>query len=150
MMSDFTSMSHVNPPVMTRLGFVGNCSSAMNTTGLMKFYYDSYLSTAKKEITGVFICDGKRVGQVLEGDATLVNEIWLSIIQDQRYQKLSIFEKQDSQIRLYESWALHVKDGLIMTLMYPQCYGVVNEINADSTEEILGIMHSYAVLVRSH
>ena len=142
---DFNVRSHVT----VRLGFVGDCSNVPSTTELMRFYYDSYLSTVKKGITGVFICDGKRVGHVLEGDAAIVNNIWTSINQDRRYQKLSVFENKYSQIRLYESWSLHVKDGLIMKLLYPQCYGVINEINADSTEEILGIMHSYSMLVRS-
>jgi hypothetical protein len=133
-----------------RLGFVGDCSNIPSTTGLMKFYYDSFSLSDGKGITGVFICDGKRVGQVLEGDESVINEIWSAIAQDGRYKKINIFEKKISKIRLYDSWNLHVKDGLIMTLLYPQCHDIVNEINADSTEEILGIMHSYSVLVGSH
>ena len=137
-------------PRMTRLGFVGDCSKIPSTTGLMRFYYDAFSLSADKGITGVFICDGKSVGQVLEGDERIVNEIWSSINEDDRYKKINIFENKISKIRLYDSWNLHVKDGLIMTLLYPQCHGRVNEINADSTEEILGIMHSYSVLVGSH
>jgi hypothetical protein len=137
-------------PRTIRLGFVGDCSNIPSTTSLMKFYYDSFSLSVGRGITGVFICDGKRVGQVLEGDESTVDEIWSVIVKDGRYKKINIFEKKLSNIRLYDSWNLHVKDGLIMTLLYPQCHGIVNEINADSTEEILGIMHSYSVLVESH
>ena len=137
-------------PSVVRLGFVGECSHIPSTTGLMRFYFDSFSLCDGKGITGVFICDGKRVGQVMEGDESIINGVWSAITQDDRYKKINIFEKKLSKIRLYDSWNLHVKDGLIMKLLYPQCHGIVNEINADSTEEILGIMHSYSVLVDSH
>jgi len=135
---------------LARLGFVGDCSKLSSTAKLMEMYFEAYLSSTERGITGVFICDGKRVGQVLEGDEGLIDKVLESFKNDGRYQNLSVFEKQKTKIRLYESWQLHIKDGIIMTLLYPQCRSVVNEINADSTEEILGIMHSYSSLVQSH
>ena len=139
------SMTDTN---MIRLGFVGECTNGLGTLGLMNLYYDAYTRSTNKELSGFLICDGKKIGQVLEGSRDSVYQIWNTIVNDQRYLELKVFEEQDSNVRIYDNWTLHVKDGLIMRLIYPQCNSAITEIDSTSTEEILGIMHSYSSLVR--
>lgn len=148
-MSQFRNFEDgVNDTNMTRLGFVGECTNGLGTLGLMNLYYDAYTRSTHNEISGFLICDGQKIGQVLEGNRDSVYQIWNTIVNDQRYLKLKVFEEQDSHVRLYDNWTLHVKDGLIMRLIYPQCNSAITEIDTTSTEEILGIMHSYSSLVR--
>jgi hypothetical protein len=146
----FDGNGNENAADMIRLGFVGECMNGLGTLGLMNLYYDAYTRSADNELTGFLICDGKKIGQVIEGDHDSVYKMWNTIVNDQRYLELKVFEEQDSHIRVYEKWTLHVKDGLIMRLIYPQCDSAITEIDAASTEEVLGIMHSYSALVREY
>ena len=43
---------------------------------------------------------------------------------------------------------MHVKDGYILNLMYPQCKCLIRDTDKSTTEEVLGMMHSYANYLR--
>ncbi len=141
-------VGHDGASSLARISLVSECSKGIGTIGLMRLYFQAYSQSAEKGITGLFICDGHKIGQVLEGDGDALQTCWSDIVQDGVHDNVCVYENQPISVRLYDGWSMHIKDGLIMTLMYPQCRPVVNEINADSTEEVLGIMHSYAALVK--
>lgn len=148
-MNQTTSIRHNGDATkLNRISLVSDCSKGVGTIGLMRLYFKAYTDSMNNDVTGLFICDGSKIGQVLEGDGDGIQACWESIANDPLHENICIYEKQPIAVRLYDGWSMHIKDGLIMTLMYPQCRPVVNEINTDSTEEVLGIMHSYAAMVK--
>jgi hypothetical protein len=138
-----------NMTALNRVSVVSDISLGLGTLGLMRLFFKAYSDSIDNGITGLFICDGKKLGQVLEGDARSIQLCWDTIARDGLHENVLIYENQPISVRQYDNWSMHIKDGFILTLMYPQCRQAVTEINSDSTEEVLGIMHSYAALVKS-
>lgn len=134
---------------LVRLGYVSECADGLGTLQLVRLYFKAYSDSIDHQITGMLICDGKKVGNVIEGNGDSVQAHWELINMDNRYKNTSLFEKQIISTRLYDNWSMHIKDGFVMSLMYPQCSEAVKEIDSRSTEELLGMMHAYAGLVHS-
>jgi len=133
---------------LTRVSVVSDVSTELGTRDLMRFFFQAYTDALHNGITGLFICDGKKLGQVLEGDIQAIQLCCNLVAKNRFHDKVRIYENQPVSVRQYESWSMHIKDGFILKLMHPQCRHAVTEISMDSTEEVLGIMHSYAALVK--
>ena len=134
---------------LVRIGYIGHFKQAPGTSSLMTLYYETHKDCKDHGLTGLLICDGKKIGNVIEGSAPLVHDHLYKMQSDNRFHNICLFEMQPVASRLYDAWSMHIKDGFILSLMYPECAQSTHEINADSTEEILAIMYSYAALVRS-
>lgn len=148
MQNIYQSAANRNPSDLVRIGYVSDFGKDLGTSGLMTLYYEVHKDSVDHEITGLLICDGKKFGNVLEGNASSIHDHLNRIQSDTRFSNICLFEMQPVAARLYENWSMHIKDGFILNLMYPECGKAIHEIDTDSTEEVLGIMHSYAALVR--
>lgn len=138
----------VKPSSMVRLGYVGECTDGLRTIQLMNLYFDAYQRATQNGLKGMFICDGTKLGGVIEGDAVAVNKVWLMIQKDDRNQNVHLFEQNEISTPIYEEWTMHVKDGYILNLLYPQCNCPIRDTDNSTTEEVLGMMHSYASYLR--
>lgn len=133
---------------LARLGYVGECAQSMRTAQLMTMYFDAYQRAINNNLKGMFICDGEKLGGVIEGEPQAVSKVWLLIQQDKRNQNIHLFEQNEISTPIYEEWTMHVKDGYILNLMYPQCNCPIRDTDNSTTEEVLGMMHSYANYLR--
>lgn len=133
---------------LVRIGYIGHFKHEPGTSSLMTLYYETHKDCTDHGLTGLLICDGKKIGNVVEGSASLVHDHLYKMQSDNRFNNICLFEMQPVESRLYDEWSMHIKDGFILNLMYPECARATHEINADSTEEILAIMYSYAALIR--
>lgn len=144
-----TSLFHHSKPLpFARLGYVGECTDGLRTVHLMGLYFDVYQRAVQHELKGMFICDGMKLGGVIEGEPSAVNNVWLMVQNDHRHQNIHLFEQNDVASQIYDEWTMHVKDGYILNLMYPQCKCPIRDTNNSTTEEVLGMMHSYANFLR--
>ena len=134
--------------MLARVSVVSDVSTDLGTRDLMRFFFQAYTDALNNGITGLFICDGKKLGQVLEGDVQSIQLCCNLVAKNRFHDNVSIYENQPVSVRQYDNWSMHIRDGFILTLMHPQCRHAVTEISTDSTEEVLGIMHSYAALVK--
>lgn len=139
---------HVRPMPFARLGYVGECADGLRTIELMSLYFDSYQRAIQNDLKGMFICDAEKLGGVIEGTPGAVKKVWLMIQNDERNQNIHLFEQNEVSTPIYEEWSMHVKDGYILNLMYPQCKCLIRDTNNSTTEEVLGMMHSYANYLR--
>jgi hypothetical protein len=131
-----------------RLGYVGECASGLRTLQMMNLYFDAFQRAAQNGLKGMFICDGTKLGGVLEGHPDSVNKVWLMIQRDDRNEHIHLFEQNEITTPIYEEWTMHVKDGYILNLMYPQCACPIRDTDNSTTEEVLSMMHSYATYLR--
>lgn len=138
----------VRPKPFARLGYVGECADGLRTIELMSLYFDAYQRAIQNELKGMFICDGEKLGGVIEGTPSAVKKVWLMIQNDERNQNIHLFEQNEVSTPIYEEWTMHVKDGYILNLMYPQCKCLIRDTDNGTTEEVLGMMHSYANYLR--
>jgi len=136
------------PMPFARLGFVGDCTEGMRTAQLMGLYFDAYQRAINNGLKGMFICDGIKLGGVIEGEPQAVTKVWMMIQRDVRNQNIHLFEQNEISTPIYEEWTMHVKDGYILNLMYPQCNCPIRDTDNSTTEEVLGMMHSYAHYLR--
>lgn len=136
------------PLPLARLGYVGECEQTMRTAQLMALYFDAYQRAIRNGLKGMFICDGVKLGGVIEGEPGAVNKVWLMIQNDDRNHNIHLFEQNEISTPIYDDWTMHVKDGYILNLMYPQCNCPVRDTDNSTTEEVLGMMHSYANYLR--
>lgn len=136
------------PLPLARLGYVGECEESMRTAQLMGMYFDAYQRATHNGLKGMFICDGVKLGGVIEGEPDAVNKVWLMIQNDDRNHNIQLFEQNEVSTPIYEDWTMHVKDGYILNLMYPQCNCPIRDTDNNTTEEVLGMMHSYANYLR--
>ncbi len=136
-------------PEFLRLGYVGECSEGLRTVQLMSLFFDVYQRAQENGLKGMFICDGKKLGGVLEGAPHSVERVWLMIQNDERNNQVHLFEQNEISTPIYSEWTMHVKDGYILNLMYPQCACPIRDTDHNTTEEVLGMMHSYAAFLRS-
>lgn len=139
---------HIRPMPFARLGYVGECADGLRTIELMSLYFDAYQRAIQNELKGMFICDGEKLGGVIEGTPGAVKKVWLMIQHDERNQNIHLFEQNEVSTPIYEEWTMHVKDGYILNLMYPQCKCLIRDTDNSTTEEVLGMMHSYANYLR--
>lgn len=143
-----TLFPRARPMPFVRLGYVGECADGLRTAQLMSLYFDAYQRAIQNGLRGMFICDGMKLGGVIEGDPNAVNQAWLMIQKDERQHNLHLFEQNEVSTPIYEDWTMHVKDGYILNLMYPQCKCLIRDTDNSTTEEVLGMMHSYANYLR--
>jgi hypothetical protein len=139
---------HSEPLSLARLGYVAECKSGLRTAQLMSLYFDTYQRAISNGLRGMFICDGEKLGGVIEGDHSAVNRVWLMIQHDERNHNINLFEKNEISTLIYDGWTMHVKDSFILNLMYPQCNCPIRDTDNSTTEEVLGMMHSYANYLR--
>lgn len=136
-------------PAYLRLGYVGKCSKGLRTFQVMGLYFDAYQRAQENGLKGMFICDGNKIGSVLEGDHLSVNRVWQMIQSDNRNEHILLFEQNEISIPIYGEWTMHVKDVYILNLMYPECKCPVRDTDNNTTEEVLGMMHTYAAFLRN-
>lgn len=139
---------HAEPLPLARLGYVGECTAGLRTAQLMSLYFDSYQRAMQNGLRGMFICDGEKLGGVIEGDHSAVNKVWMMIQHDERNHNVHLFEQNEISTLIYDGWTMHVKDSFILNLMYPQCNCPIRDTDNSTTEEVLGMMHSYANYLR--
>lgn len=139
---------HSKPLPLARLGYVGECTAGLRTAQLMSLYFDSYQRAIQNGLRGMFICDGEKLGGVIEGDHSAVNKVWAMIQHDERNHNIHLFEQNEISTLIYDGWTMHVKDSFILNLMYPQCNCPIRDTDNSTTEEVLGMMHSYATYLR--
>lgn len=139
---------HLQPKPLARLGYVGECAQGLRTAQLMGMYFDAYQRAVRNGLKGMFICDGEKLGGVIEGDTHSVHTVWLMIQRDERNENIHLFEQNEISTPIYDDWTMHVKDGYILNLMYPQCNCPIRDTDNTTTEEVLGMMHSYANFLR--
>lgn len=140
--------SHAKPLPLFRLGYVGECANSLRTAQLMGLYFDAYQRAFSNGLKGMFICDGIKLGGVIEGEPAAVNKVWLMIQNDKRNHNIHSFEQNEISTAIYDDWTMHVKDGYILNLMYPQCNCPIRDTDNSTTEEVLCMMHSYANYLR--
>jgi hypothetical protein len=141
-------LPHSAPLTLARLGYVGECTAGLRTAQLMSLYFDSYQRAMYNGLRGMFICDGEKLGGVIEGDHSAVNKVWMMIQNDNRNHNIHLFEQNEISTPIYDGWTMHVKDSFILNLMYPQCNCPIRDTDNSTTEEVLGMMHSYANYLR--
>lgn len=139
---------HSEPLPLARLGYVGECKTGLRTAQLMSLYFDAYQRAIQHELRGMFICDGEKLGGVIEGERASVNKVWMMILNDERNFNIHLFEQNEISTPIYDGWTMHIKDSFILNLMYPQCNCTIRDTDNSTTEEVLGMMHSYANYLR--
>lgn len=144
----YQTLSDCAPSNLVRIGYISHFEPNLGTSGLMTLYYEAHKDCSEHEITGLLISDGKKIGNILEGHAPSIHDHLYRVQSDSRFKKICLFEMHPVSSRLYDRWSMHIKDGFIMNLMFPECASTTHEIDSDSTEEVLAIMYSYALLVR--
>ena len=61
-------------------------------------------------ITGLLILSGECFLQVLEGDASAVNELYGRILQDNRHHGITLISYEQVSTRCFEDWSMRVAD----------------------------------------
>jgi len=61
----------------------------------------------KRDISGCLVFDGNACIQILEGDRTVVSELFLKVARDERHDRIAIMEADDAHARIFANWSMN-------------------------------------------
>jgi hypothetical protein len=94
---------------MYHLVYVSQTSHVLHEIDLLTILSESRANNKKKEITGMLLYLQERFIQVLEGDETVVNELYEEIRKDPRHKKVTHILEGNSAHRLFKGWSMGFK-----------------------------------------
>lgn len=95
--------------MLYRLFYVSRCTKQSSfdetniTTQIISY---AILNNKKLGITGAITFDGNDFAQILEGEKSVVLNLFEKIKADPRHDNVSIIKNQDIETRHYEEWAM--------------------------------------------
>ena len=98
-----------NHSMLYRLFYVSRCtkqSSFDETNIATQIISYAILNNKKLGITGAITFDGNDFAQILEGEKSVVLNLFEKIKADPRHDNVSIIKNQDIETRHYEEWAM--------------------------------------------
>lgn len=145
---DLCTEETVRAPSLVVMGFVSHRTQELGIMGLMRLFFQAYSNNLSNGITGVLFYDGRKFGQIMEGERAAIDDRWDQIRRDARHRRVFLLGKKTIMSRNYENWSMYVKDGSAISLVLPQFSGLIADNRNSSAQEVLRIMQSYGMLKR--
>ncbi|MBC7785321.1 MAG: BLUF domain-containing protein [Burkholderiales bacterium] len=93
-----------------QLIYVSRCTSALTSEVLSEIVARSEKSNAARNITGVLMCCGPNVIQLLEGDPAEIEVVFQKIALDPRHTNVECLLRKDARKRMFPEWGMGVAD----------------------------------------
>jgi hypothetical protein len=94
---------------MYHLVYTSMAITPFSEEDLIQLLEQSRASNKKAGITGMLLYTRSKFIQVLEGDQSVVNELYAKIEQDDRHKKIATVIEGESEERIFKDWAMGFK-----------------------------------------
>ncbi len=101
----------------TQLIYISRLAPTVSSEDLSLIVARSGRNNARRDITGVLLCCGRDVMQLLEGDEMKVREVFEPIGQDERHSRIELLLAKTVNRRLFPEWAMGLADLRSRTLI---------------------------------
>ena len=119
-------MDNVN--TLISLTFVSTPTQPFSFLGLSRLLCHIYLNNQTNDISGILIFKDNQFTQILEGEESSVEKIWLTIQKDERHKDLQLLAKDLIQARSFMKWSMFFPNSEKVIEYFPEMDVVVNNI----------------------
>jgi hypothetical protein len=119
-------MDNVN--TLISLTFVSTPTIPFSFLGLSRLLCHIYLNNQTNDITGILIFKDNQFTQILEGQESSVEKIWVTIQKDDRHRDLQLLSKESIEVRSFMKWSMLFPDSEKVIEYFPDMAEVVQNL----------------------
>jgi hypothetical protein len=119
-------MDNVN--TLISLTFVSTPTLPFSFLGLSRLLCHIYLNNQTNDITGILIFKDNQFTQILEGQESSVEKIWLTIQKDERHTDLQLLSKESIEMRSFMKWSMLFPESEKVIEYFPDMAEVVQNL----------------------
>jgi hypothetical protein len=109
----------------------------MSFLGLMRLLYHSYLRNTSAGVTGAFIFENNRFGQVIEGPRAQIEDLWEKIQKDTRHKNIHLVESKPIEHRSFSKWTMVFQGSEEVAKKLPEIAVAVEAVNFPTGHPLL-------------
>ena len=119
-------MDNVN--TLISLTFISTPTLPFSFLGLSRLICHIYLNNQTNDITGILIFKDNQFTQILEGQESSVEKIWLTIQKDERHTDLQLLSKESIEMRSFIKWSMLFPESEKVIEYFPDMAEVVQNL----------------------
>jgi hypothetical protein len=119
-------MDNVN--TLISLTFISTPTLPFSFLGLSRLLCHIYLNNQTNDITGILIFKDNQFTQILEGQESSVEKIWLTIQKDERHTDLQLLSKESIEMRSFMKWSMLFPESEKVIEYFPDMAEVVQNL----------------------
>ena len=119
-------MDHVN--ILISLTFISTPTQPFSFLGLSRLLCHIYLNNQTNDISGILIFKDNQFTQILEGEESSVEKIWLTIQKDERHTDLQLLSKESIEMRSFMKWSMLFPESEKVIEYFPDMAEVVQNL----------------------
>jgi hypothetical protein len=119
-------MDNVN--TLISLTFISTPTLPFSFLGLSRLLCHIYLNNQTNDITGILIFKDNQFTQILEGQESSVEKIWLTIQKDERHTDLQLLSKESIEMRSFIKWSMLFPESEKVIEYFPDMAEVVQNL----------------------
>ena len=117
-----------NLNTLISLTFVSTPTIPFSFLGLSRLLCHIYLNNQTNDITGILIFKDNQFTQILEGQESSVEKIWLTIQKDERHTDLQLLSKESIEMRSFIKWSMLFPESEKVIEYFPDMAEVVQNL----------------------
>jgi hypothetical protein len=119
-------MDNVN--TLISLTFISTPTLPFSFLGLSRLLCHIYLNNQTNDITGILIFKDNQFTQILEGQESSVEKIWLTIQKDERHTDLQLLSKESIEMKSFIKWSMLFPESEKVIEYFPDMAEVVQNL----------------------
>ena len=119
-------MDNVN--TLISLTFISTPTLPFSFLGLSRLLCHIYLNNQTNDITWILIFKDNQFTQILEGQESSVEKIWLTIQKDERHTDLQLLSKESIEMRSFIKWSMLFPESEKVIEYFPDMAEVVQNL----------------------
>jgi hypothetical protein len=129
-----------NLNTLISLTFVSTPTIPFSFLGLSRLLCHIYLNNQTNDITGILIFKDNQFTQILEGQESSVEKIWVTIQKDDRHRDLQLLSKESIEVRSFMKWSMLFPDSEKVIEYFPDMAEVVQNLEMPANHPLIKIL----------
>ena len=127
---------------LVELTYVSEPAGEMSFLGLMRLLYHSYLRNQALDITGALIFEDQKFGQVIEGQASVIDGLWEKIQKDDRHKNVKLLDRKAIARRSFVKWTMIFQGNEEIANRLPEVKAAIEQSDFPSNHPLLIALRS--------